>query len=554
MRFCSCLLGTALFTVSFLTVSCTEKASTGVSLDAGSDQNDSLLDSGQADVQLDEDVVVTVIDNLANGSTCASDEQCVSGFCHPSFDRCQTPDCFDGFQNGDETALDCGGGCVQCGAIGAPCVQHDDCDSGYCSLTNHCLEPSCFDGFQNGDETGVDCGGSCGACSPCSSLAQQDPEYETVDTSAYGLVAGNAQLVLDPHDGSGPFRFNLVTELGTALSVNGVAADKIRVSGMADDGGVVGWYETSSGSGMEFRAVYWAAGQNVGTVLWTDRDAKAIAVDNNPHVVFLERVGGAVSAKIVKLSSSAEHDLPIATSCGYPRDLRVSPDELSDERELPAYVTGTHVWDDGFTVVYTGGFWGSVSGSGWGTDLYTGNGQNFATATDTYARTYGLRRYTYATNGLYLVASVVGALGPDEASVQAAEWTLDPLGLAGAHYTRAFYEFEVPVDRSVALSVNASSMVVGVATVTQTGTQRAWIGNTTEHTVPANYEQFLDTQVPTLYEKIPKVYGIDNDGNILAEAERQENTQVVTFFVVLKPLPSPSSGVLYDVVEIAAKN
>ncbi len=51
------------------------------------------------------------------------------------------PTCDDGFQNGDETGVDCGG-----------------------SFCDEC-PPTCDDGIQNGDETGVDCGGS--SCDPC---------------------------------------------------------------------------------------------------------------------------------------------------------------------------------------------------------------------------------------------------------------------------------------------------------------------------------------------------------------------------------------------------
>lgn len=50
-----------------------------------------------------------------------------------------TPTCFDGIQNQDETAVDCGGVCPACPA-----------------------PPTCTDGIQNGDETGIDTGGSCG--------------------------------------------------------------------------------------------------------------------------------------------------------------------------------------------------------------------------------------------------------------------------------------------------------------------------------------------------------------------------------------------------------
>jgi len=50
--------------------------------------------------------------------------------------------CFDGFKNGDETGIDCGGAtCVACNTF-------------------------CNDGLLNGDEIEIDCGGSCAACPP----------------------------------------------------------------------------------------------------------------------------------------------------------------------------------------------------------------------------------------------------------------------------------------------------------------------------------------------------------------------------------------------------
>ncbi len=53
---------------------------------------------------------------------------------------CGPPTCDDGFQNGDETGVDCGGStCPAC--------------------------PTCSDNTQNGEETGVDCGGP--TCQPC---------------------------------------------------------------------------------------------------------------------------------------------------------------------------------------------------------------------------------------------------------------------------------------------------------------------------------------------------------------------------------------------------
>ncbi len=75
---------------------------------------------------------------------------------------CAPPACDDGYQNGEETGVDCGG---------------PDCPA--------C--PTCVDGIQNGNETGIDCGGpDCVAC-PCAggvgiSLII-DPDYYTNETT-----------------------------------------------------------------------------------------------------------------------------------------------------------------------------------------------------------------------------------------------------------------------------------------------------------------------------------------------------------------------------------
>lgn len=99
--------------------------------------------------------------------------------------------CANGFQDIDETDVDCGGSslCSRC-ASGLSCTQNSDCDTGYCSNNvcasnpvcvtdgtcngncgdtvncDHgddpdCGTPTCNDGCQNGNEVGIDCGGSC---------------------------------------------------------------------------------------------------------------------------------------------------------------------------------------------------------------------------------------------------------------------------------------------------------------------------------------------------------------------------------------------------------
>ena len=84
---------------------------------------------------------------------------CASGRCAaaPAADTCH-----DRVRDGDETDVDCGGGCGAC--IGsAGCAIGSDCKSGACDA-GACRAASCEDGVRDGLETDVDCGGGCGPC------------------------------------------------------------------------------------------------------------------------------------------------------------------------------------------------------------------------------------------------------------------------------------------------------------------------------------------------------------------------------------------------------
>lgn len=75
--------------------------------------------------------------------------------------------CQDNIQNHDESDVDCGGACGATCAYGKLCVKNDDCASNNCEpSTNRCGYDQCHNGKQDGDETAVDCGGS--TCDPCS--------------------------------------------------------------------------------------------------------------------------------------------------------------------------------------------------------------------------------------------------------------------------------------------------------------------------------------------------------------------------------------------------
>lgn len=72
--------------------------------------------------------------------------------------------CFNGVMDGEETAIDCGGGsCPGC-LRDQPCRVDEDCDSQVCQLGT-CRPEECGNGILDGFEFATDCGG--GACAGC---------------------------------------------------------------------------------------------------------------------------------------------------------------------------------------------------------------------------------------------------------------------------------------------------------------------------------------------------------------------------------------------------
>jgi hypothetical protein len=102
------------------------------------------------------------------GQGCNEDSDCDSGlWCPSSSKKCDWTSCDDGFMNGDESDVDCGGSCPNC-AVGLKCSDDSDCEGNFCNPdTFLCQLPTCFDGFLNGFESDVDCGGF--ECDPCPS-------------------------------------------------------------------------------------------------------------------------------------------------------------------------------------------------------------------------------------------------------------------------------------------------------------------------------------------------------------------------------------------------
>jgi plastocyanin len=123
-------------------------------------------DGAKNNAETDVDCGGPVCGDCVNGKMCGADGDCMSGFCNTTTDLCAAPACNDGFQNGTETDLDCGGAaCPDC-ANGDDCLVDGDCASGYCDLSMMmCMQPTCSDNVQNGSESDVDCGGA--ACPDC---------------------------------------------------------------------------------------------------------------------------------------------------------------------------------------------------------------------------------------------------------------------------------------------------------------------------------------------------------------------------------------------------
>ena len=94
---------------------------------------------------------------------CLVGSDCTTKNCNMATHVCDAPSCTDGAKNGTETDVDCGGSCATKCDVGKGCALGPDCTSGVCT-NKVCAAPTCSDGVKNGTETDKDCGGSCPAC------------------------------------------------------------------------------------------------------------------------------------------------------------------------------------------------------------------------------------------------------------------------------------------------------------------------------------------------------------------------------------------------------
>ena len=126
---------------------------------AGATCSDGFRDGDEADVDCGG-----ACPACADGKLCKLPAGCTSGVC--AMGTCAMPVCTDAVHNGGETDVDCGGGTCPVCANGKMCKMSTDCASGVCDpQKSTCSSPTCSDNLANGDETDVDCGGA--TCHPC---------------------------------------------------------------------------------------------------------------------------------------------------------------------------------------------------------------------------------------------------------------------------------------------------------------------------------------------------------------------------------------------------
>ena len=103
----------------------------------------------------------TAAPRCAAGQGCVSTADCDELKCDLVQKKCLAPNHTDGFKNDGETGIDCGGAALpsRC-PTGQGCADDGDCNNLKCNLgTMVCDPPTKTDGFKNGTETDIDCGG-----------------------------------------------------------------------------------------------------------------------------------------------------------------------------------------------------------------------------------------------------------------------------------------------------------------------------------------------------------------------------------------------------------
>lgn len=156
---------------------------------------------------------------------------------------CRNATCSDGYQNGTETGIDCGGSCTACASY-AQCGNGvkeggEECDDGNRTDTdscdNNCYVATCSDDKMNNGETGVDCGGSCTkACVETGSGLKATLQAENADLSGCsgcGTASAGSDTYVTSWTQGKSFKWT---------NVNLSSVDELRLTmGVVEKGGVI---------------------------------------------------------------------------------------------------------------------------------------------------------------------------------------------------------------------------------------------------------------------------------------------------------------------------
>ncbi len=125
-------------------------------------------------------------DGCPENRKCGIDGDCATNYCQDKL--CKVASCEDGYKNGLESDVDCGGQtCNQC-EKDMRCIQHADCKTEYCDIQQEiCVDaPPCADKLLTTGETDIDCGGPCEKCKEDQNCAEKtdcsEELYCTPDT------------------------------------------------------------------------------------------------------------------------------------------------------------------------------------------------------------------------------------------------------------------------------------------------------------------------------------------------------------------------------------
>lgn len=132
----------------------------------------------------------------ASGQGCAATSDCANVACNLGTLVCDPPSSTDGFKNGTETDVDCGGGApTNAGpcALGKACLLTGDCVSTACNYAKKCVEgPSCNVHF-GGDTCGKGEVGQVGAAHESCCTRLPLPANPTVSVGKYEITAGRVR-------------------------------------------------------------------------------------------------------------------------------------------------------------------------------------------------------------------------------------------------------------------------------------------------------------------------------------------------------------------------